>query len=869
MQRSLSRLWLSALSMLLVLPIPVEAQMSEGGLPPSFQFRHLKGSAEIPAYHLRTLSRNTLLQEDVAHPVPFRYAVFEDVSINLRDQGVAASIADPEETTYRVRIVADSALSLQLLFSSFNLPPGARLYIYDPSYRQILGAFTRSNADADNRFVVSDLQGNEALVEYVEPAGAAFPGSVIISAIGKAYRDIFSLESGTSYININCTEGRESQTDKHAVCKMTFKSGSYSYLCSGSLINNVRNNGTPYFLTASHCINDTAEAKTLVAYFNYENEGCSGTAYTPKTLSGASLVTTGASSDYTLLRLNTTPPSSYQPYYAGWDAENTVTGGVKGIHHPEGLTKKISIDYDSVESNAYPIPWEGSPESPVGSHWQVNYDLGITAGGSSGSPLFNSDHQVIGQLHGGDDIIDLYGKFSYSFTHPSGKYATLKSILDPDNSGTKTLSGYAPAGNAPDAFLGLSFPKVCLEAPVTLTDYSAFPPYNRTWRIYPSTYRFAEGFDATSANPVVEFLSAGVYSVSLTVSNASGIDSMRFNNALRADNIIDVGLTALPEGQTCLCDFKSFQTKATGATSFAWEVADDSKFLVYFDAPTGESNKVRPLPGLQRDSSITVNIRVIGTQGGCADTATLAYNLIRPANDNISKAVTLNYGKSASYSNTCATVEDTEPIPPHFSCTNQYSWCDEYGTGENIVENSVWFRFVAGEAGHVSISSSGFDNEIALYRSESADSLLAGNYTFIAANDDRSSTDYTPIIKSEPVVPGKTYWIQVDGSGGGTEGNFTLLLTDLVVTGITDIPAGKLLVYPQPVTDQITLEGTELGSSEWQVTVLTVSGTLLEQFNTKADAGKLSFSTRSWDKGVYVARISREGKHFVSRIVKY
>lgn len=868
MQLPLLRHLLPALALLMIFPSLVKSQLSEGGLPPSMQFRQLKGNAEIPAYRLRTLSRADLLTEDAGHPVPFRYAVFEDVSISLKD-GAVETMADPAGKVYRVRIMADSALSLQLLFSSFILPPGARLFVYDPAYRQVLGAFTQYNADTDNRFVVSDLKGNEAIVEYVEPAGASFPGNIVIGAVGKGYRDIFSLTSGTSYININCTEGRESQTDKHAVCKMTFKSGSYSYLCTGSLINNVRNNGTPYFLTASHCISDTAEAKTLVAYFNYEAEGCSGTPYTPKTLAGASLVTTGGSSDYTLLRLNNTPPASYQPYYAGWNAENTGTSLVKGIHHPEGLTKKISVDYDSIESNAYLIPWEGSPESPINSHWQVNFDIGLTAGGSSGSPLFNRDHQIIGQLHGGDDIIDLYGKFSYSFTHPSGRYATLKSILDPDNTGTKILGGFTPAGNAPDAFLGLPFPKVCLEAPVTLTDYSAFPPYNRTWSIYPSTYRFAEGSDAGSSNPVVEFLEPGVYSVSLTVSNEAGTDSMRFNNALRADNIIDVGITALPEGQSCLCDFSSFQTKATGATSFLWEVAEDSKFLVYFDAPDGETNKVRPVPGLQRDSSITVNVRVIGTQGACSDTATLAYDLIRPANDNVSKAIALNYGKSASYFNTCATVEDTEPIPPHFSCTNQYSWCDEYGTGEDIVENSVWFRFVAGDAGHVSISSSGFDNEIALYRAESADSILAGNYTFIAANDDRSSTDYNPIIKSEPVVAGKTYWIQVDGSGGGTEGSFSLQLTDLLVTGTTTLHADKLSVYPQPVTDRITLEGSVLASSEWDVAVLHINGTLVEAFNAKADAGKLTFSTRSWDKGVYIAHVSREGKHFVTKIVKY
>ena len=85
------------------------------------------------------------------------------------------------------------------------------------------------------------------------------------------------------------------------------------------------------------------------------------------------------------------------------------------------------------------IQWQGSASSPVASHWQVKFDVGQTAGGSSGSPLFNKKKQVIGQLHGGDDIYDLYGKLSYSWLHPSSKYKRLRSYLDPDSTGITSL----------------------------------------------------------------------------------------------------------------------------------------------------------------------------------------------------------------------------------------------------------------------------------------------------------------------------------------------------------------------------------------------------------------------------------------------
>ena len=57
-----------------------------------------------------------------------------------------------------------------------------------------------------------------------------------------------------------------------------------------------------------------------------------------------------------------------------------------------------------------------------GTHVRVSdWDDGTTEPGSSGSPLFNQDHQVIGQLHGGgaacgNNKSDWYGKFSTSWT---------------------------------------------------------------------------------------------------------------------------------------------------------------------------------------------------------------------------------------------------------------------------------------------------------------------------------------------------------------------------------------------------------------------------------------------------------------------
>jgi hypothetical protein len=631
----------------------------------------------------------------------------------------------------------------------------------------------------------------------------------------------------------------------------------------------MRQDAKPYFLTANHCISDSAEASTLVAYFNFENDGCNGNVLTPRTLSGASLLTTAPESDYSLLLLNNTPPPEYQPHYAGWDASNALADRYTGIHHPEGLTKKISIENDSIGTNSNLIQWEGGSVSPASSHWQVQFDQGITAGGSSGSPLFNKSKQIIGQLHGGDEINDFYGKLSYSWTHTSGNYPKIRKFLDPDNTGKLQLDGYYPANIPPDAFFSVPFYKVCTHADVELRDYSAFAPYNRNWIITPATYSFTRGTSQSSPRPVIEFHQPGMYSVKLSVTNAAGSDTMRINNATQAGETIDVGISSSPSGESCLCNFDYFRAWATGAIAYQWDVMPGSDDKIMLDSYLGDSVMARPGPGLGNDSSLTVGIRVIGTHESCTDTAYLDYLLLKPENDDVEHATLLNYGESDTYSNKCATIEEEEPSPPFYSCTTQFSWCDEYGTGENIVEKSIWFRFVAGPAGHISISSSGFDNQIALYEADNYLELLGGNFKILGANDDRSNTDFNPLIRSAEVTPGRTYWLQVDGSGGGLEGSFQLQLTDLAITGISPETEELLYVYPQPARDYVYITADALSERQVHLYVYSVTGIIIQDEMIKVEDSSLTLNITKWPRGVYIARIESGNKEITARIIKY
>lgn len=852
-----------------MLVVNLKAQISEGGQPYSKSLPSLKSTATLPRIELSNLDAEKLLKEDMLNPVPFRYAIFRDTIIDIKVSGKADIIPD-KGRIWRLRISSESARSLQIIFSSFVLPKAACLYLYDDNQTLLAGAFTRNNNQPDSTLVLADFKGNHVIIEYFEPINPEFDGKLIIGSISRAYKDILSEQAEPDYVNINCPIGKDSQLEKHAVCKITYRSEDVSYLCSGALLNNVRQDGIPYFLTANHCIRDTAEAATMVAYFNYENTGCDGSSTTlvPSSISGASLLSTFQPSDYTLLLLNDVPTDIYQPYYAGWDASDKATRMVTSIHHPKGLTKKLSVDYDSIYSNPVKIPWEGNTVSPVGSHWVIDFDEGITSGGSSGSPLFNSKNQIIGQLHGGDDILDYYGNFSYSYANKPPKYLAIGDYLDPDHTGVLEQDGYSPAGNIPDAFFATKNDQVCVNVPVTFTDYSVFGPYERLWSITPSGFTFLEGTSDTSPDPVLEFLDESAYTIKLELIVDGNVKSTK-TSTLNVGNDLNISVKTKPNDTICDCDFEKLDLIASGFQDYAWSVVPQDVDKITLNKSTGDSVVVIRNPGFLADSSYTINLLVNGKIGTCVDTAKLEYEIIKPPNDDIANSRLLNYGTSKVYTNVCASIESGEPVPPSLSCTTQDSWCDEYGTGDNIVENSVWFRFVAGATGRLNISSSGFDNQIALYSADSYSDILDGNYILLAANDDRSESNPAPLIRSANVTPGKTFWIQVDGSGGGLENSFTLTLTSLTSTGTDELRPGSMMVYPQPSTGIIFLKNDELSQPVVGLSVYNATGLCILNKDVNVDKGEIVLDISAWESGIYIAVIHLIDKQYNARIVKF
>lgn len=433
--------------------IQLQAQISHGGRPALGDHPEwLMGINEIvtPAIPLEELRASDLIT-DQYKDLPYRFGYEHAVAVDMTTQGTWSE-RDGERFCH-LAIACPGALAISLRFDSFNLPKGSQLFISSPDGREYLGSFDHRNNKSHGRLACGLIQGEKIIIEYSAPSELAQQPALVIGEIVHGYRPFaksaFVQEAlrgpfgnaGGCEVNVNCPEGADWQVEKRSVAIIT-QGG--SGLCTGAMVNNTANDGTPYFLTANHCTQGS-NTGNWVFYFNHESAGCNGSnGPTTDLISGADLVANNAGSDFALLLLNDTPPASYNVQYAGWDATDDEAASTSAvcIHHPSGDIKKISFEDDA--------PYF-STGNGAAVWWIDNWELGVTEPGSSGSPLFNQDHRIIGQLFGGASACsgsqgngqyDFYGRFGVSWNTGNSAPTRLIDWLDPSGTGQLVLDGW-------------------------------------------------------------------------------------------------------------------------------------------------------------------------------------------------------------------------------------------------------------------------------------------------------------------------------------------------------------------------------------------------------------------------------------------
>ncbi|TAG88884.1 MAG: T9SS C-terminal target domain-containing protein, partial [Bacteroidetes bacterium] len=333
-------------------------------------------------------------------------------------------------------------------------------------------AFNEESNRKSGDFIVPFVDGNFVTLEYFEPSNQRGKGKIKMTELSYGYKNVFARkehgfenetnkekvnESNACNININCPDGADWQVHKRAVAGIVMRFGGGSAVCSGSLINNTNLDGTPYFITAWHCYGDdnTAQWNQWQFRFNYEALGCENpvTAPIPNTITGCTLLEQNVSSDYMLLRLNSSV-ASVNPYFVGWDSRPNIPTQVAGIHHPAGDIKKYSekTSGSPIVTNSVGMTFGGGTVPlviPAQALFQFQWTRGWMEGGSSGSTLFDQNKRLVGTLTGGTSGVancnnslrtNSYGRFSKHWENNN----VIKQSLAPAPSTVLFLDGLDP-----------------------------------------------------------------------------------------------------------------------------------------------------------------------------------------------------------------------------------------------------------------------------------------------------------------------------------------------------------------------------------------------------------------------------------------
>ncbi|MEP6646161.1 MAG: carboxypeptidase regulatory-like domain-containing protein [Saprospiraceae bacterium] len=218
--------------------------------------------------------------------------------------------------------------------------------------------------------------------------------------------------------------------------------------CSGSFINNTRNDRSPLVLTAYHCqFNFTPNYELWRFDLQYKSDSCANPASEPVffSLTGCDLKASGQGSDFLLVHLNNEVPLNQKVTFAGWNRDTTaLPDTLYLVHHPNADIRKFSTCTTGAVIHPNQIGWSEGYTTPGRHHLSFKFTEGGHQPGSSGGPVFNQDGYLVAQLHGGtmgcEDVNHAFaGRLAKSWNYGTTSAQRLSDWLDPDQTGVMTL----------------------------------------------------------------------------------------------------------------------------------------------------------------------------------------------------------------------------------------------------------------------------------------------------------------------------------------------------------------------------------------------------------------------------------------------
>ena len=427
--------------------------------------------------------RKLAIEDSINESSRFAVAVF--VNYTPYNSGVWEQLPNGDKV-WRLRIKIPDALSTHTYYDRFWLPDGGKFFVYSEETGQSMGAFisqfTKGSKDAPDKFSTPLIYGESVVYEYYQPASVRDTVDIVINRIDYGYRSVKNpyqkgVRGGLDPCHEDICQTNNFQNERNAVVRIRVQENNSSSWVTGYLVNNTKNDNTPYVITTIFTLFAGAEGLLGQWDFDFGFTDCSN----PVTVTGATLVAKGYlnssniyGADFMLLKLNGDPRENnvgFTPYYLGWDIsedENNVTQTGAYIYHPNGDYQKYGL-YNKIET--YPYGQHSYSESrasagtitsilPEGAAWDIHFNFGFGHHdefySSRGAPMLDASNRVIGtyRISRSDNQCSNYRIYAEKFSHAwtgGGAVSSANRLnfwLDPCNTGATTCNGIGDVGGA-------------------------------------------------------------------------------------------------------------------------------------------------------------------------------------------------------------------------------------------------------------------------------------------------------------------------------------------------------------------------------------------------------------------------------------
>ena len=253
---------------------------------------------------------------------------------------------------WATKVIVTGAYALRLHLTGVSLPKGTRFWTYGTDQKFIAFGLDLASPQGD---LWSPTIFGEVVNLVVEIPPFQTSGGFTIADVVQRFRanDLGiklsqGIEEPSCLVDATCVSTSDFapiRLVQKAVAQLGFVQGTNMELCTGTLLNNAKADGTPYLITANHCLPTGTGAASLEAFWDYYDTTCGGTSPDPSVLprsDGGTILASSSVTDFAFIRLSTVPPGRV---FLGWDARpSSVAGGVQlfRVSNPLAVPQQFS-----------------------------------------------------------------------------------------------------------------------------------------------------------------------------------------------------------------------------------------------------------------------------------------------------------------------------------------------------------------------------------------------------------------------------------------------------------------------------------------------------------------------------------------------